>query len=203
VTPLFEDAFADRAQRERALDVLAFAHLDPAARKLAEGFFAKDKKAFTRDQVLSFAEAGSTVLTEEAAARAKKDVRCAALAGDPKEAGVARLLEQAVERGLSDDKSLLDAFVAAAALKRAGQVEHWNRLAERVHEEVLRALDDGAIERARDLALAAEFAVKGLSAGRGYGLSYLESRLAFHRSVRSGELAQADQIFERIESLFA
>ena len=201
VGPLAAKGFAREETRERAVDLLAWARGDEYSQALAERLFANDATAFSRDQVLAFAEAGSEPLAAEAAKRAKSDVRCAAFAAMQGDRGFAPVLEKAAKQRLASDQALLDAYVAAAALRKLGDEEHWNRLTERVHNGVVGALDDGAIERARDLALGAEFCVHGLSAGKGYGLCYLDSRLAFHRSVRSGDLAEADQIFELIEKL--
>jgi hypothetical protein len=201
VAPLIEERFADEEVGGRALDVLAAARQSESAQKLAAQLCAADAKAFSSDQVLAFAEQGSEALKAEAFKRAGSDVRCAAFSAVQGEKRYARALAMAAEQKLVSDQSLLDAYAAAAGMMKLGYEEHWNRLEERVHDEVLRALDDGAIERARDLAVGAEFCAQGLSKGKGYGLAYLDSRLAFHRSVRSGELAEADQIFDLIENL--
>lgn len=201
VKPLALESYAHPETQERTVDLLAWARSDTHASALAEGLFAKDAKGFTRDQVLAFAEVGSEPLSAEALKRAKSDVRCAAYAAMTGKYGSSPVLAKAAKQKIADDQSLLDAYVAAAALRKLGEEEHWNRLEERVHDEVVGALDDGAIERARDLALGAEFCAQGLSQGKGYGLAYLDSRLAFHRSLRSSDLADADQIFDLIEKL--
>ena len=201
VAPLVAERYKDKRVGGRVLDMLASAPKDEYAQKLAERLCAADAKAFSSDQVLAFAEQGSEALGAEAEKRAGSDVRCAAFAAFHGGKQHAKTLAKVAEQKLASDRSLLDAYAAAAALTKLGDDEHWNRLEERVHDEVLRALDDGAIERARDLAMGAEFCAQGLSKGKGYGLAYLDGRLAFHRSVRSGELAEAEQIFDLIENL--
>lgn len=201
VAPLVAESYKDKRVGGRVLDILATTPKDEFAQKLAERFYTADAKAFSSDQVLAFAEQGSEVFGAEAEKRAASDVRCAAFAAFHGGKEHAKTLAKVAEQKLASDRSLLDAYAAAAALAQIGDEEHWSRLEERVHDEVLRALDDGAIERARDLTMGAEFCAQGLSKGKGYGLAYLDSRLAFHRSVRSGDLAEADQIFNLIENL--
>ncbi|MEM7308244.1 MAG: hypothetical protein AAF682_16310 [Planctomycetota bacterium] len=205
VGPMVKERFADRgtaaADKERMLDLLAWAGAQKPAVALSEKLHEMDAKAFNGDHVLAFAESGSETMFKEAKARAKSDLRCAALVAMKGGEVSEKTLAKATKQKLSDDTALIDAYTAAAALKKMGNKDHWSRLQERVHDEVITALDDGAIDRARDLTLAAEFCVKSMSKGKGYGLSYLDSRLGFHRSLRSGDVAEADQVFELIEKV--
>ena len=203
VKPLMVERFTQKkvteAEQHRVLDLLAWTGGQEVAVNVAEGLHKKDADAFSRDHILAFAEAGSEALAYEAGARAKEDVRCAALMVMRGGHYASKALPKACKEKLATDTAVIDAYVAAAALKKAGKKEHWSRLQERVHDEVINALDEGAIDRARDLALGAEFCVEALSKGKGYGLSYLDTRLAFHRSVRSGEVTSPDHVFNLIE----
>jgi hypothetical protein len=204
VTPLLRERLQDTQTRGRVLDVLADAGRLAPAQELALDVLAKDADAFSRDQLIAFGDAGVEPMRAEIAKRAKGDVRLAAAlvlqTGDQGKAHAKRLAK-AAKHAVGDDASLLDAYASAAALKRLGDDEHWSALQARIEDQVLGALDDGAIERARDLALGVEFCVKNLGGAKAYGLGYLESRLAFHRAVRSGEAADADRVFELIETV--
>ena len=205
VGPLMTERFTAKSalpeHRSRILDLLAWAGGTHDAHVLTEELWKAEPKSFNREHVLVFGAYGHEDIAAEIEKRAKKDVRCAAAVAFQDGYAGKKLLARTA-KGKFDPESLTDTMVAAAALKRLGDEKHWNRLQKRVHEEVVAALDDGATDRARDLALHAEFLYETLSSkGQGLHLSYLDSRLAFHRAARSGEVADADQVFHLIERI--
>ncbi len=219
VGPLATERFAAKStspeHKERILDLLAWAGGTHDAFVLTDELFAAEPQSFNREHLLVFSAYGHENVFAEVEKRAKKDVRCAAALAfksgkkkatdyEAKEGHklTGKKLLAKTAKAKFDPETLTDTLVAAAALKRHGHEEHWNRLQKRVHEEVIAALDDGATDRARGLALQAEFLYETLSGkDKGLSLSYLDSRLAFHQAARSGDVADADQVFELIESI--
>ncbi|MCZ6597895.1 MAG: hypothetical protein O7B99_09675 [Planctomycetota bacterium] len=207
IAPQIQERVASKktsaAHRERMLDLLAWCGSNYEAQKLGTELFEKQPKSFTTDQVLAFAEQGLEPFSEKVESLAKKDVRAAAYMAMHGDYAAKKTLLKAVKSKSLDDGGLCDAMIASVALSKLGDEEHLAWTQKRVKEEVLAALDAGETERARRIALEAEFLYEALAGKKAYGLglSYLPRKLDFHCATRSGEVASADQVFELIERI--
>lgn len=112
----------------------------------------------------------------------------------------AKALKRAVESDVAPE-TVCQAMVAAAALEKLGYegVSADTRL--RVRTAVLSALDEGEVDRARDIALRAEYLTEQLDKKDWVSLSGIDSGAAWHCASKREKLARADEIFELIERI--
>ena len=227
VGPQVRERFGDRAtspeERRRMLDLIS---LTPSKQSvaLAHELWESEPGAFGAEHVIAFAEAesyGGSYAKKKAKGygkadygekqepgpflaelekRARKDVRAAAflaLRGDDR--GI-KTLHKAVKKATFEEGAA-DYLIATLALKELGDKQPWAGAQKRVHEEVLTALDEGQTDRARMLTLDAQYVYEAMDSPWGLQIGHLDHQLLYHYTVGTGELAEADQVFERIEKI--
>ena len=212
VEPLIVDRYAcpdsTQADRDRMLELLA-AESSKKALSLGGALWKKSPESFGEDQLLMFAERGGKDFAKGLAKLAFENGRGARTASIRPAAFLAlqgddthrKTLVRALKTGACDGRSACDVLVAGLALKKLGEPDALCKARARVHEDVIAALDSGDVERARDMALCAEFLRKGMESRKCLSLSFLGQRADYHCQARSQSVASADQVFELIEEI--
>lgn len=212
LAPLIETRFAGEKttseQRGIMLDLVAYAPYETSAELSAE-LWRDNRAAFTEEHVLVFASRGGECFTEELRTRvasgACADIRPAALLAFRGDATGKKSLVTAIKTAnLRKDAS--DALLAALALEGLGKEGVFDRVRTEVGDEALAALDEGDLDRARRLALQAQFFTELAAKGEGkwakkLDLARLEQKIGYHCESRCGELASAESIFALIETV--
>jgi hypothetical protein len=196
--------------RERLLKLLAITASDQG-RAVAAGLLERTPELFDSDQLLAFAEQESKPFVHELQhrlatcpedQRATLAVPAAFFAFHGKAVGREHLLAASAPGTCPDGAAR--ALVAATALQHLGDDAPLQRVREHVHAQTLAALDAGDLDRARRLALEAEFFRTALEPS-GYGkqpsLVKLDERLHWHCWKRQQELAGPAEVFELIEAV--
>ncbi len=199
-------------QKGLLLDLACYAPNEIAS-KLGEELWSVERKSFSPSHVLDFAGRGSEIFTNEIRAQVKKqscgkdvcDIRPAAFLALRGDASGEKVLQQTLQTACFEQGSIARPMVAALALEDLGRKGVLADVRKQVEKAALDALDAGNLDRARSLALEAEFFTLMMKKSQAYGkkldLAWLEERLAGYCQEKSAELADADQVFKRIESV--
>lgn len=197
----YDSKKSNTEERARLLDLAAFFPKRVGPESVATLWNA-DSKAFSPEHLVTFGEAGPEELRAAIEKRAKKEVLPAAflaLRGDDRGVKVLRKAVKSLDLGKHDGS---EAALAAFALSKLGDEEALRHVRTSFEEAALAALDEGQLERARELALAAEFYCKKLvHAGKGAQLGWLSQRADWHVRERAVEVADAEGVFGVIEGL--
>ena len=193
---------SDTKERRSLLDLAAYVPKKQFSKDLVAELWDTDAKAFEVEHLIVFGERGPETMREQIAKRAKKEVLPAAyLALRGKDVG-AKVLKKAVAKLDLEKSDGCEAAMAALALHELGVEEALPTVRDRFEEAALAALDAGDLERARELALCAEFFCKKLvKAGKKAELPWLADRAKWHVAERSTQVADADGVFAVIEGL--
>lgn len=219
LSPLVEKQFAAEVtsdkQRAIMLELVAYAPYEAGA-ELSSKLYETNAQAFTTDHVLAFALRGGkpfkTALWAQAEASNEGQGCCAdirpaaffafqgegvgkyALVNTYKTAG------QHIEHG-----SITQPMIAALALERLGKEGLVAELLAQAQDAALVALDEGELKRAKSLAMQAEYFGKLSRSEEGKGkwleLAWMDEKVAEHCSAKAPEVANADDVFELIESV--
>lgn len=194
--------------RSRLLSVLLLAP-GPRSLAVAEQLLARVPDALGDQAATAFAERGSKAFAGELWRRVEsgndRSVYPAAFLvahGEPTcEVSLAHV--QAFWDGAGPDSDLAQVLAAAFALRRAGCEEAVPSVQRELHAMTLAALDGGELERARDLALRADFVAHVVARPLpAVGLAGLDWAMQEHLTQGSRELALCgDAVFERIEAV--
>ncbi len=199
-------------QKGLLLDLVCYAPPEIAG-KLGEELWSVERKSFSASHVLDLAARGSEIFTNEIRAEVEKqscgkdvcDIRPAAFLALRGDKSGEKLLERTLLEACLEQGSIARPMVAALALEELGRKGALADVQQRVEQAALAALDAGSLDRARCLALEAEFFALMMKKSKAYGktfdLAWLEERLAGYCAEKSAELADADQVFKRIESV--
>ena len=184
------------------LDLVAYVPFESSAR-LAEGLYAKNAKSFSLDHLLAFAlKKGEGFEKElEGLAKDKNDIRPAAyLAFRGNDVGKGTL-KRAVKKADFSEGSICQSMLAAMALEELGEKGALKEMQHRVLAATLEELDAGNLDRARELALQASYIDKMSPSVKYVSFAWMEDEIASVCEEGCEELATADQVFERIESV--
>jgi hypothetical protein len=202
-TPAFRERFGaqDATQDFRAslLELLARTY-GGGSTKCAEELYRADGKAFGELMVVRFAERGSPIFADAVpgvvkGARTLVPLAWLAQQGDQK-AHRALLAEvKGAEPATCDAGRVL---LAALVLERLGDEEASGHAWTQVQRGVHAALDAGDLERARTLALQADF-MANVARKKAKGIAWVPTELAYHVKTHAGDLATAEAIFASIE----
>lgn len=197
----YTEAHTSSEDRERLLDL---ATMFPARvpKTAVAKLWDADADAFGLEHILAFGTSGTEGMHAVVAERAEHEVLPAATLALRGDARGAKVLLRAVEGLDLASGDGCEAALAALGLARLGKPQALETVRDAFEGAALAALDGGELERARTLALRAEFLCKKLvHAQGGAQLGWLSERAQWHVRARSTEVAEAGDVFTVIEGL--
>jgi len=219
LTPLVEKQFAAKAtsekQRAIMLELVLHAPYETGS-ELGSKLYETYSKAFEQDHVLAFAQRGGKVFKKALYAQAEAsnegegccaDIRPAAFfAFNGDGVGKYALVRAAKTANVHfEHGSMTQPMIAAMALERLGKEGVVESLLAQAQDAALAALDEGEMKRAKRLALQAEYFQKLSRSEEGKGkwveLAWMDEKVAEHCSEKAPEVADADDVFQLIESV--
>ncbi len=211
--PELEDRFLAKdtveSQRNLMLELLAWCEADDSV-ACGEQLYKALPATFTEGHVLTFAAKGSKVFTKDLQKLAEEGsvVPCAFFATRSKKEDskiVKRSIKHLIQTAQAesvDAKTARDQMLAAITLAKLGKGQFATDVHQRVHDAVVCALDEGALDAARSMALQAEFFKKAASKlGNPQGLGSMTSKMSYHVAARSKEVSTAEDVFQLIETI--
>jgi len=190
--------------RARVVDLLAWTPSEHSV-VLGERIFASSPSYFGENQILALAETGSKRMCKEleqrvTAGKAESVLPAAFLAMHGSDVGRPQL-EKAAKACYERRGDLARQAAVLVGLSKLNEACCMEAFCSSTNEAVLAALDGGEIERAREMAVEAEFVHDALSSDYGFKLAYLDERVAWQAAQRAPELETPAQIFELMEKL--
>ncbi len=188
-------------QRVRMLNLLAWNNSE-ASLSCANDLLEAKPAAFSEKHILAFAQRGSEPCMDAVAKLAKKGqvVPAAFLALRGDEVGKKTLAKAARPANLAGEQ-VSEALLAAIALRELGDEKSLAKLQKVVHASVLKKLDAGEIDAAREIALRAQHASAVLEAGKNALLSGYSKAANDWCAQNLENVAAADDVFHLIEKL--
>ena len=205
VTPLALASFEGdgcAVERQNVVSLLAWQY-SPRAYELAAQIEADHPAYFETSHVVAFAEAGSKHFWKAAKKLAHEGevLPLALLAIHGKSVDRAPLVRAASAEIAPD--TLSRTFLSALALAKQGEPAHLKSAHERLRLATLSALDEGEVDAAGHLALAAQFLHEQFSSYAKLRVSFLDTRLAWHCQEGARKTHSPDDVFTMVEQLAA
>lgn len=198
--------------RTRVIDFLAHERSKKSV-ELASVVLAKKPQAFDQDQLLSFSEVGATAFREALSSCAQEGAvlpaaylvasnnACTEACKDGCPEGCAWLpVVERTRQPSFTSAEIVPTFAAAAVVGGMTKDDTFKRTMMAAQMDILKVLDSGDFELARDLALAVEAMQNECSSGK-LKFSYMQSRVQGHVAKRAAQIETPQQVFELLERL--